>query len=120
MGSPLASLLQEGDGTVIGVNFARVPLPVCQTGVWTINPTKINGALYLPSWSKWKNIEKDAVTDLRNPAPPTFYQFLETSWGYDFDYKEKILAPRGSLFCTLFGIALSINAPFYCLGGGVR
>jgi len=117
MGSLLASPLQEGDGTVIGVNFANGYLTRLPNGGFELHPHEDKwGCTYtLPFLIQVENIEKTQVTDLRKLAP-TFYQFLETSWGYDFDYKEKILALQEALFCTLFGIAPQYQRAFLLFG----
>ena len=113
MGSLLASPLRDADVYDNGVNFANGYVIRRENGSLELHSHEDKyGATYtLPFVVDLNKID----VNLRKAAP-TFYQFLETSWGQDVDFLDKVDALQEAIFVTLFGIASQYQRAFLLFG----
>lgn len=109
--------LKDQDIVGHGVNFANGYLTRLPDGAFELQPHDPKwGCTYtFPFLVDMSAIEDPVKNDLRKLAP-TFHQFLESSWGYDFDFKEKVLALQEALFATIFGLAPQYQRAFLLFG----
>lgn len=113
MGSLLSSPLRDPNIIENGVNFANGYIIRRDDGVLEqhSHDDKYGATYTLPFIADLKKLSDN----LRKLAP-TFYQFLETSWGQDSDFLEKVNALQEAIFVTLFGIAPQYQRAFLLFG----
>lgn len=113
MGALQSAPLRDPDLMETGVNFANGYVIRREDGSLELHTHEEKfGATYTLPFI----VDLKQVNDNLRKLAPTFYQFLETSWGHDPDFTDKVQALQEAIFVTLFGLAPQYQRAFLLFG----